>query len=77
MKKSLNKFLAHTGITAGIMAAVIIVASLGVSWITACGIIKLITLCFGWTFSWGIATGIWLVMCLLSSVFKSNVTVKK
>ena len=49
----------------------------GVSWIATCGIVKLITLCFGWSFSWGIATGIWLVMFLLKSIFRHNVTVKK
>lgn len=36
-----------------------------ISWLATCGIIKLITLCFGWTFSWLIATGIWLILCLL------------
>jgi hypothetical protein len=77
MKKALMKLAKHAGIAAGIVAAVTIIACLGVSWIATCGIIKLITLCFGWTFSWGIATGIWLIMCLLSSVFKSNVSVKK
>ena len=41
----------------------------GLSWIIACGLIKLITLCFGWTFKWSIATGIWLVMCLLKTIF--------
>ena len=47
----------------------------GISWIVTCGIIKLITLCFGLTFKWSIATGIWLVICLLRSIFR--VTVKK
>lgn len=48
---------------------------LGISWLGTCGIIKLVTLCFGWSFSWLQATGIWLILCLLSSVF--SVTVKK
>ena len=39
------------------------------SWLLTCGIIKLICLCFGLTFSWLISTGIWLVMILLRSVF--------
>lgn len=46
-----------------------------ISWLITCGIIKLITICFGLTFSWAIATGIWLIRCLLGSVF--SVTVKK
>lgn len=46
-----------------------------ISCIITCGITKLITICFGLTFSWAIATGIWLILCLLKSVF--SVTVKK
>jgi hypothetical protein len=44
----------------------------GFSWITTCGIIKLVTLCFGWEFSWAIATGIWLAMFLLRSIFSTK-----
>ena len=40
--------------------------------ITTYGVIKLITLCFGWTFKWHIATGIWLILILLKSCFSSN-----
>lgn len=46
----------------------------GISWIATCGIIKLITICFGWTFSWLTATGIWLIMCLARTVFKITVS---
>ena len=45
------------------------------SWIVTVGIVKLITLCFGWTFSWGMATGVWLIIIILKSIF--NITVKK
>lgn len=47
------------------------------SCLITCGVIKVITVCFGWTFSLPVAIGIWLVMCLLKSVFKSNVSIKK
>ena len=40
------------------------------SWILTCGIIKLVTLCFGLTFNWLIATGIWLVLTLLATFFR-------
>lgn len=75
----MKKLLAKTGGTIlGVLLALIIVAALyAISWIATCGVIYLITLCFNWTFSWGIATGIWLVMAILRSVFKSTVTVKK
>ena len=62
----------------GIIAVVVIgllVVLYGISWIVTCGIIKLITMCFGWKFSWAIATGIWLIICSLKSIF--SVTVKK
>ena len=41
-----------------------------ISWVITVGLIKLITICFGWTFSLLIASGIWLVLCILSSFFK-------
>ena len=62
----------------GIIAVVVIgllVVLYGISWIVTCGIIKLITMCFGWKFSWAIATGRWLIICILKSIF--SVTVKK
>ena len=62
----------------GIVAAVVILlvaVCYGISWIVTCGIIKLITMCFGWEFSLAIATGIWLIILILKSIFK--VTVKK
>ena len=62
----------------GIVAAVVILlvaVCYGISWIATCGIIKLITICFGWNFSWPVATGIWLIIMILKGIF--NVTVKK
>ena len=35
------------------------------NWLLTCGIIYLITLCFGWSFSLAIATGIWLILVLI------------
>jgi len=52
----------------------IIAMAYGVSWICTCGVIKLITMCFGLTFKWSVATGIWLILCILRSIF--NVTVR-
>lgn len=62
----------------GILIAILLYLLIaGVSWIITCGIIKLITLCFGWAFSWAWATGIWLVMYLLRSIFSHTTTIKK
>lgn len=56
------------------VAAVIglVVISYGLSWIITCGVIKLITMCLGWTFKWPVATGIWLIMCLARGIFKNS-----
>lgn len=53
----------------GMLLIIMSLLTLALSWIVTCGIIKLITLCFGVAFSWLIATGIWLVILLLKSVF--------
>ena len=61
----------------GIVALVAIVIFLvlgAISWLITCGIFYLITLCFGLEFSWLAATGVWLIMVLLRSIF--SVTVK-
>lgn len=72
--RNLKRKIAEYGV--GISVVILILAlAYGVSWIATCGVIKLITMCFGWTFKWSIATGIWLIMCLASTVFKT--TVKK
>lgn len=71
--KSLKEKLAMGGlVTIGVI--LILALCCGISWIATCGIIYLITLCFSLNFSWGIATGIWLIMILLKSIF--NITVK-
>lgn len=62
----------------GTIAVLFLMAALiAFNWIVICGIVKLITLCFGWTFSWTIATGIWLVMILLRMVFAQSNSSKK
>ena len=55
----------------------VIVGLVFLGWIITVGIIKLITMCFGWTFKWSVATGIWMIICILQSIFKSNVNVKR
>lgn len=65
------------GTAVGVLLAVIVYLIVAaVSWIATCGIIKLITLCFGWTFSLVWATGIWLVLYLLKSMFSHAATRK-
>lgn len=56
-----------------IMVIGLIVICYSLSWIVTCGMIKLITMCFGWTFKWSIATGIWLIICIMRNIFKTTV----
>ena len=64
--KNVNKL----GCGLGALAVILILALLyAISWIFTCGVIYLITLCFGWDFSWGMATGIWLAACLIKVLF--------
>ena len=69
-RKTKNK-IKEGGLVAA-MVIVVLIAWYGLSWIVTCGIIKLITMCFGWTFKWSIATGIWLIICILKSIFKTT-----
>lgn len=56
-----------------VLSTILILVTLyGLSWLLTCGIIKLITLCFGFTFKWSVATGIWLVIGILKSIFKPD-----
>ena len=73
MSKNLKNKIAEGGVVALVVIGILVFAY-GLSWIVTCGIIKLITMCFGWTFKWSVATGIWLIICILRSIF--NVTVK-
>lgn len=72
---NLTKKIKEGGIIA-IIVIVFLVLIYGFSWIITCGIIKLITMCFGLTFKWSVATGIWLIICILKSIFNVTVTSK-
>lgn len=52
------------------MAFLIILLALALSWGMTIGIIALICLCFGLTFSLLKATGIWLILVLIGSFLK-------
>lgn len=56
----------------GCLWFLILILAFGASWIITCGLIALICLCFGWTFNWAIATGLWIVILLLRSIFSSK-----
>lgn len=55
-----------------LIAVAITAVCLALSWAVTCGIVYLITLCFGLPFSWPVATGIWLILILLRNFFGSD-----
>lgn len=72
MSKKRDKIKIAEGRLALVFVILIVVAFYGFSWITTCGIVKLITMCFGWTFKWFIATGVWLILCIARRIFKNS-----
>lgn len=59
-------------IIVALITAGIFLITMGISWIATVGIVKLITLCFGWGFSWLVSTGIWLALFIIKSCFTST-----
>ena len=75
MKRKIGDKIKNGGLIAILIIGLIAVCY-GLSWIAACGVIKVITLCFGLSFKWSISTGIWLILCMLQTVFKTTVNSK-
>ncbi len=50
----------------------LVILAIGISWGVTCGLVKLITMCFGWEFRWGVSTGVWLLFVLFNWMRKSN-----
>lgn len=70
MKHLKPKTARRVGMAIGCLTAVVLyILACAASWITTCGVFKLITLCFGWEYTWGVATGVWLIMFLATHVF--------
>lgn len=73
MKKLVTFLGMCLGTGLGCMAALIVfVLIAGFSWLVTCGIVYLITLCFGFTFSWITSTGIWLVIICIGGIFRTS-----
>ena len=56
----------------GLVTILILIVGYAISWAITVGIIKLITMCFSFDFSLAVATGIWLILCLLKLVFPKS-----
>ena len=50
-----------------LLMILLIVVGYAISWGATVGAICLICLCFSWEFNLAIATGIWLILCLIWS----------
>lgn len=61
-----------TSILAIIGALIILSIPCVLEWFLTCIIIKFIVSCFGLTFKWAIATGIWLIIKLIVIFFKKD-----
>lgn len=67
-----SKLAAKLGcVIGGMIGLLMLIAVCAVSWIFVCGLVWLIGLYFAFEFSWGLATGIWLILILLGGVFGS------
>lgn len=56
-----------------VLALLILIISFSIT----SGMIWVVCWAFGLAFSWRLAVGIWVVLIILRSIFKSNVNVKK
>lgn len=55
-----------------LIAVLGLIVEIVISWAVIVGIIKLITMCLSIGFSLPVATGIWLILCLLRWVFHNS-----
>ena len=55
-----------------LIAVFVLIVSIVISWAVIVGIIKLITMCLSIGFSLPVATGIWLILCLVRWVFHNS-----
>ena len=55
-----------------LIAVFVLIVSIVISWAVIVRIIKLITMCLSIGFSLPVATGIWLILCLVRWVFHNS-----
>ena len=60
------------GLLTALGIALLVASLYGLSWAITVGLIKLITMCFGLVFNLKIATGIWLIIVFIQSLFKRS-----
>ena len=55
-----------------LLALLVIVIAIGISFLITAGLIKVVTLCFGWEFKWTYVLGVWVIEIMLKSIFGSK-----
>lgn len=55
------------------LVVLLVIAMLALSFLFTSGLVYLISLCFDFTFTWKLSTGIWLVLMLLGRVPRTEV----
>lgn len=55
-----------------IIVLIVLAGMYAISWALTVGVIKLITMCFSWDFSLAAATGVWLILCLVETLFQRS-----
>lgn len=51
----------------------ILIALYGVSFLLTSGLVRLLSLAFGFTFSWKLSFGIWLILIIIKHIFNTEV----
>ena len=49
----------------GTIVVIIVIVLTALSWLVTCGVVKVLSMCFSFAYSWKLATGIWLVCLML------------
>lgn len=60
-----------------LFALILLMASVVASWLIVCGIVYAITLCFGWAFSWAIASVCWIAIVMIMALTSPDRPSKK
>lgn len=64
-----KRFVSNLGFGLGCFLAILaLLVLIGLSWLVICGLVYLFMISFGWTFSWLIGTGVWLILITLSAI---------
>lgn len=49
----------------GAIVVIVVIVLMALSWLVTCGVVKVLSMCFSFAYSWKLATGIWLVCLML------------